>query len=67
MNDNNVDCWPDFYPEGTPPMKAIATNGESYRLVENCPPIIDDFKSTFEEYPNRNFRAKDLSLACGTS
>jgi hypothetical protein len=59
--------WPEFYPDNTPPIEAIATEGQSFRLVDNHPPTRADFKSTFEEYPRRKLTGAKLVLACGTS
>lgn len=59
--------WPEFYPENTPPSKAVATEGISFRLVDEHPPTREDFRSTYEEYPNRKFNQSTIANACGTS
>lgn len=66
---NNVVAeWPDFYPDNTPPQEATPTNGQSFRLVDSNPPTRDDFRSTIEETPHRNFRDEMTKIcACGTS
>ena len=45
--------WPDFYPENCPPVEAEPASGTVYRLVRNDPAQVEDFLSTWEEFPGR--------------
>ena len=45
--------WPDFYPGNCPPPEAEPASGTVYRLVRHDPPQVEDFKSTWEEFPGR--------------
>ena len=45
--------WPDFYPENCPPAEAKPASGTVYRLVKHNPPRLEDFLSTWEEFPGR--------------
>ena len=47
--------WPAFYPEGVPPADATPTRGTAYRLVPAVPPSQADFRSTHEEFPERQY------------
>ena len=58
--------WPTFFPEDVPPHTAAAASGVAFRLVDSNPPTAPDFKSTFEEYPNRRFGG-ELWKACAAS
>lgn len=63
-----INDWPDYYPEGTPPADAIDTKGLVFRLVDYTPPRQSDFRSTYEEAPERKYQSNDeFILACGTS
>lgn len=60
--------WPDYYESDTPPKSAVSASGSSYRLVDNNPPIREDFRSTYEEFPERKYPSiSDFICACGTS
>jgi len=58
--------WPKFFPVDVPPKDAIEAAGECYLLVKNCPPCGDDFISSYEEKPSRDF-GEEFWKACGMS
>lgn len=61
------DDWPDFFPEGVPPDKALPAHGGAFRLVKNIPPSDSDFLSTFEEYPTRAVNNDTIGMVFGVS
>ena len=58
--------WPDFYPENCPPAEAEPASGIVYRLVIHDPAQEGDFKTPFEENPER-FNNKPDIKNCGLS
>jgi len=40
--------WPESFPPACPPEDAVAAKGEFFRLVDDVPPVSDDFKSNLE-------------------
>ena len=57
--------WPNFYPENCPPEEAQPASGIVYRLVRHDPPQVDDFLSSWEEFPGR-FPKPNIRI-CGAS
>ena len=59
--------WPDFFPKGIPPNRAMPTDGDAFRLVRSIPPSDSDFLSTFEESPGRQVKNDSIGMVFGTS
>lgn len=60
--------WPSDFPAQCPPSIARAEEIYVYRLVNNSPPKAEDFLSTRQEWPAREFKTEiDKCNACGVS
>jgi hypothetical protein len=57
--------WPPFYPPSCPPSGAKPEDLEVYRLVENTPPVRNDFASHVEA--KKYYRPEEMCRACGLS
>ncbi|EKP0278440.1 hypothetical protein JGK46_002304 [Aeromonas bestiarum] len=62
--DDDMDCWPDFYPPDLtlPPEDASDANSEEilYRLVTAIPPTEMCFLATHQEQPDRHKKCRTL-------
>lgn len=45
--------YPHFYPTNCPPTDAFEAEVEVYRYISQCPPKEEDFKSYYEENPEK--------------
>lgn len=67
IRNTEEDIWAEDLPDGCPPPDAAQPNNENYfRLVDNLPPTDLDFRSTRQEFPNRQLNdeclARSISL-----
>ncbi len=55
MSKGGNHVWPTTYPKNVPPGDATPAAGHVFRAVSNVPPTPDDFLTSREENPRREF------------